>query len=134
MEFSELVNAAVLAKRNAYAPYSGFKVGAAVLTSGGKVFTGVNIENASYGAACCAERTAIYKAVAEGETGIKAIAVASDKDELIYPCGICRQVISEFADDNTVIICSRNDGTYKVYKASELLPNAFTRRVLENGI
>ena len=115
------------AMENAYAPYSGFRVGAAVLTSGGKIYTGVNIENASYGATCCAERTAVYKAVSEGERSIKVVAIASSGTETVFPCGICRQVISEFGDRDTKIICSRKNGEYEVYSADGLLPNAFKK-------
>jgi len=127
MEERKLVELASEAKEKAYAPYSKFRVGAAILTDRGKVYTGVNIENASYGATNCAERTAIFKAVSEGEKKIKAIAIASDSDELIFPCGICRQVISEFGDRDTKIICSRKNGEYEVYSADGLLPNAFKK-------
>jgi len=122
----ELVRLAQEIKEKAYAPYSGFRVGAALLTGDGKVFLGVNIENASFGATNCAERTAIFKAVSEGEKSIKAIAVASDSDDFVFPCGICRQVIEEFGDADTKIICSRKDGEYEVYTLKELLPHAFT--------
>lgn len=127
MDDKELVKLAQEAKENAYAPYSGFRVGAALLTGNGKVFTGVNVENASFGATNCAERTAVFKAVSEGERNIKAIAVASDSDDFVFPCGICRQVIAEFCDKDTRIICSRKNGEYKVYTPDELLPNAFTK-------
>ncbi|MFZ5989015.1 MAG: cytidine deaminase [Bacillota bacterium] len=125
MEDRELVNMAIDAKKNSYSPYSKFRVGSAVLTDSGKVYTGANIENVSFGATNCAERTAVFKAVSEGERKIKAVAIASDSDELVFPCGICRQVIAEFADENTKVICSRGNGGFKVYKLGDLLPNTF---------
>jgi len=129
----ELVKLAQEIKENAYAPYSGFRVGAALLTGSGRVFTGVNIENASFGATNCAERTAIFKAVSEGEKSIRTIAIASDSDDFVFPCGICRQVIAEFCDRDTKIICSRKDGEYKIYTVKELLPHAFTEINLGGG-
>ena len=92
----KLIEAARQAREKAYAPYSRFKVGAAVLTSDGKIYTGCNIENASYGMSNCAERTAIFKAVSEGETKLEALAVIGDTNTPISPCGACRQVIAEF--------------------------------------
>lgn len=127
MTDKELVDIALAAKENAYAPYSGFKVGAALMTASGRVYTGVNIENLSYGATNCAERTAIFKAVSEGEKSIKVLAISSDSSELTYPCGICRQVISEFADTNTKILCSNNKGEYKEVTMKELMPYAFDK-------
>lgn len=126
MDHKELVEIALNIRKNAYAPYSGFKVGAAVLTKSGKVYTGVNIENVSYGATNCAERTAIFKAVSEGDREIKAIAIAADGDNIAYPCGICRQVMAEFADSGTTIICSNEKGDYNIYTVEELLPNMFS--------
>ena len=114
---------ALKAKEFAYAPYSNFKVGAAVLTSDGMVFLGNNIENSSYGATICAERVAVFKAVSEAKTNIVKIAIASDNEDFTYPCGICRQVINEFMPDGEIIIGNKND--VKVYKVSELLPHAF---------
>jgi cytidine deaminase len=120
-----LVEAACEAKKNAYAPYSKFRVGAAVLTDDGSLYTGVNIENVSYGATVCAERTAIFKAVSEGSGKVCAIAIASDSEDYIFPCGICRQVIFEFGDRFTKIICSRKNGEYRTFTAEELFPHAF---------
>ena len=128
MEREQLVKKALEAKDNAYAPYSGFKVGAAVLTSEGKVYTGCNVENASYGAAICAERTAIVKAVSDGKADITAIAVASNSGDYTFPCGICRQVMAEFLHEEASVICSSKSGEYKVYKFKELLPEAFTKK------
>lgn len=122
-ENKQLYEMAVKAKEYAYSPYSNFKVGAAVLTSDGMVFLGNNIENASYGATVCAERVAIFKAVSEAKKNIVKLAIASDTNDLTYPCGICRQVISEFMPDGEIILGSKNE--IKVYKVSELLPYAF---------
>lgn len=121
----ELVERAIGAKENAYVPYSHFRVGAALITENGNVYTGANIENISYGATNCAERTAVFKAVSEGERKIESIAIASDMDDYIFPCGICRQVLAEFAGSHMKIICSNKKGDYKVYSFENLLPNAF---------
>lgn len=122
IEYSKLIEIASKAKQNAYAPYSNFRVGAALLCKSGKIYTGVNVEGASFGVTNCAERTAVYKAVSEGERKFAAIAVASDSDEYIYPCGICRQVLLEFADREMKIICSNNKGEFRIYTMDELLP------------
>ena len=122
-----LVNKALEARDNAYVPYSNFRVGAAVLTVDEKIFTGCNVENSSYGATICAERTAIVKAVSAGESELSAIAIASDSSSLTFPCGICRQVISEFANEDTKFICSNKNGEYKIYNMDELLPHAFSK-------
>lgn len=127
MEDRELVNIASDIKAKAYAPYSHYRVGAALLTGSGKIFTGVNIENASFGATNCAERTAVFKAISEGENNIVAIAIASDSEDIVFPCGICRQVLSEFGSDDMKVICSRKDGSFKIYKLGELLPGAFRK-------
>jgi cytidine deaminase len=127
MKDEELVKLAKESKERAYAPYSKFRVGAAAEAGSGRVYSGVNIENASYGATNCAERTAIFKAISEGEDSIRTIAIASDSNEYIFPCGICRQVISEFADSKTRILISKKDGGYKAFKIDELLPHAFKK-------
>ncbi|MEE0035231.1 MAG: cytidine deaminase [Coprococcus sp.] len=126
----QLIKKSLEARNRAYAPYSGYKVGAAVYTGDGSMYSGCNIENATYGATNCAERTAIFKAVSEGERLIRAIAITGgyetgDELEYAYPCGICRQVISEFADGDTVIIVAVSEEDYRVYKVEELLPEAF---------
>lgn len=108
----------------AYAPYSGFKVGAALLDSEGRIFTGCNVENASYGACCCAERTAAVKAVSEGSTSFKAIAVVNGKGGETFPCGICRQFLSEFSEDMTVIL-ENDNGEPTTFLLSKLLPHSF---------
>jgi cytidine deaminase len=131
MRYDELVLKALEARDQAYAPYSNFKVGAALITEDGAVYTGCNIENASFGATNCAERTAIFKAVSEGRKVIKTIAITGDPEAYTYPCGICRQVIAEFAlDENMDIILARSESDYIVKKLSELLPGAFTKRDL----
>jgi homotetrameric cytidine deaminase/rRNA maturation RNase YbeY len=122
-----LAKEALNAKLNAYAPYSNFNVGAALLTESGKIYTGANVENISFSATICAERTAIFKAVSEGERKIKAIAISSDSPEIIFPCGTCLQVIYEFGDENTMIVCSNNKGDYKVFNLSVLLPYPFSK-------
>lgn len=125
MKPEELVELAVKAKENAYVPYSNFRVGAALLTKSGKVYTGCNVENASFGATNCAERTAIFKAVSEGEREFEAIAVNADMERLTFPCGICRQVILEFSRDIKLYISNKH-GEYKEYTITDLLPGGFT--------
>ena len=125
MTDNELVKKAKEAMDNAYAPYSGFRVGAALITGSGNVYTGANIENISYGAANCAERTAVFKAISEGERKLKLIAIASDNDDYIYPCGICRQVLAEFSDKSLRVLCSNKKGDFREYTLGKLLPNAF---------
>lgn len=124
MNYKELLDKALKARINAYAPYSKFRVGAAVVTENGKVYTGCNVENASYGASCCAERTAVFKAISEGERSFAAIAVGSDSENGVFPCGICRQVIVEF--NIPKVIVGDCTGSYKEYNTQELLPNAFS--------
>lgn len=126
----KLVRAALDARTFSYAPYSHYRVGAAILTNTGKIYQGGNIENASYGATNCAERTAIFKAVSEGETGFKAIAVAGgleggDPVDYAYPCGICRQVMQEFGESDFRIIVVKSADDYKVFTLAELLPSGF---------
>ncbi len=123
--YEDLVKLAFDAKEYAYAPYSNFRVGAALLTDNDRVYTGVNVENVSFGATCCAERTAVFKAVSEGVKVIKAIAIASDSDEMIFPCGICRQVLAEFGSEDMKVICTKKNGEYKIYTLGELMPEAF---------
>lgn len=132
MDYSKLISKALEAREFAYVPYSKFKVGAAVLTEDGNVYTGCNVENVSYGATNCAERTAVFKAVSEGHRKIKAIAIVGSSEEYTYPCGICRQVISEFAQEDTKIIVAKNERKYTVTKLEEILPNAFLKKHLEN--
>jgi cytidine deaminase len=128
MDEKELLKLANRIKERAYCPYSNFRVGAALLTENNKVYTGVNVENASHGATTCAERTAVFKAVSEGERNFKAIAIVSDSNDYIYPCGICRQVLYEFNNGSMKIICSKNNGEYKSFTLRELLPNVFIKQ------
>ena len=125
MTDQELLNLADEAKEKAYAPYSKFQVGAAILTKQGAVFTGCNVENSSYGAAICAERTAAVKAVSEGFHDFDAIAISSNhaEKETVYPCGICRQFLHEFNPDLKVI-CKSPKG-HETYRLSELMPKGF---------
>lgn len=125
MTYDQLVQKAYEAMDFSYSPYSNFKVGAALLTESGTVYTGCNIEIASYGATNCAERTAIFKAISEGEKAFKAIAVVSSSKDYTFPCGICRQVIVEFGKDIDIIVAKDYD--YEVYKIEELLPKSFTQ-------
>lgn len=123
MTNEELIQIAKQASQNAYAPYSKFRVGAALVTKQGKVYTGCNIENASYGATNCAERTAIFKAVSEGEREFVRIAVIASDGSTAYPCGICLQVMNEFMPDVDIIL--EQDGEIVTYSLSELLPRGF---------
>ena len=120
-----LIQRATSARDAAYAPYSNFKVGAAVLAADGRIFTGCNIENASFGASMCAERVAIYTAVAAGRRQLQALAVIADTPEPIVPCGLCRQVLAEFSPDCQVIMANLQ-GNYKILTLDQLLPLAFT--------
>lgn len=125
----KLIEAARQAREKAYAPYSRFKVGAAVLTSDGKIYTGCNIENASYGMSNCAERTAIFKAVSEGETKLEALAVIGDTNTPISPCGACRQVIAEFGIQQVAM--ANLKGAVKIVTLEELLPFSFAKADLD---
>jgi cytidine deaminase len=120
-----MVAAAAKARRHAYSPYSGVKIGAAVLTSGGRIFTGANIENSSYGLSCCAERTAIFKAVSEGSRRILAIAIVGNSDEFTRPCGACRQVMVEF-NPKMKVLRRGEDGFSEDLTAEDLLPFRFS--------
>jgi cytidine deaminase len=121
-QWADLLTHAIRAREHSYSPYSHYKVGAALLTRTGKIYTGCNIENAGYTASVCGERTAIFKAVSEGEKEFVAIAVATINGGA--PCGVCRQVIREFAPDLTVII-GNIEGEYQVLSLAELLPHSF---------
>lgn len=125
MTDKELIEIAEKAMKNAYAPYSNFKVGAALLCADGTVFTGCNIENASYGAANCAERTAVFKAVSEGRREFSAIAIVSSSGEETFPCGICRQVLAEFSPEIRVILQNKENVPVS-YKFQDLMPYIFS--------
>jgi len=121
-----LIQKAIDARQYAYMPYSGFAVGAALLTKGGKVFSGCNVENASYGLTLCAERVALFKAISEGERSFQALAVVADTEKPISPCGACRQVLVEFQPDLTVVM-STLTRKVEITQISALLPNAFRK-------
>lgn len=128
--YDRLAGAALEARKMAYTPYSHYTVGAALLTQEGEIYQGGNIENASYGATNCAERTAIFKAVSEGQRNFAAIAIAGGMEgqeptDYAYPCGICRQVMEEFAGEGFQVIVARSAEDYKVYGLEELLPYGF---------
>ena len=121
----ELIQAARLALTNAYVPYSRFRVGAAVVSSNGEIFSGCNVENASYGLTNCAERTAIFKAVSEGQQQLTTLAVIADTPHPATPCGACRQVMAEFGITR-VVMCN-TAGERREMSLAELLPQAFTK-------
>jgi len=126
----DLVKAAGDVRERAFPPYSNFRVGAAVLTKTGRVFTGCNVESASYGLTVCAERVAIWKAVSEGETDFQEIAVVVDTEELTPPCGVCRQIIWEFCGDVPVTLANLH-GASETISMKELLPRAFDTKFLK---
>lgn len=127
-----LVTEAIAAKERAYVPYSHFRVGAALLTGGGKIYRGCNIENAAYSPTNCAERTAFFKAVSEGDLTFEAIAITGDADDYVYPCGVCRQVMAEFCHPDTFkVILVKNENEWKSVTLEELLPGSFTAKDLE---
>ena len=124
-----LIAAALEARKRSYAPYSHYHVGAALWTQSGKLYTGCNIENASYTPTNCAERTAFFKAVSEGQKEFTAIAINGDADDYLYPCGVCRQVMAEFCDPETFqVILVNTPDDYKIFTLEELLPGAFTKK------
>jgi len=128
-EITMLIGAAREARINAYAPYSRFAVGAAALGADGKVYTGCNVENAAYGLTNCAERTAMFKAVSEGNRKFRAVAIYADTDQFCSPCGACRQVMSEFGRD-LFVIQADNNGQYIINTIEELLPGVFSGELL----
>lgn len=125
MTDTELLDTAKKAMEHAYAPYSDFKVGAALLCTDGTVYTGCNIENASYGVCNCAERTAVFKAVSEGRRDFSAIAIVSSAGGETFPCGVCRQVLAEFAPDIRVVL-QKKDKSAVSYKFEEIMPHIFS--------
>ena len=131
MTDKELCTLAIKAMNNSYSPYSDYRVGAALLTEAGKVYTGCNIENSAFSPTCCAERTAFFKAVSEGAKDFLAIAIVGGKEGVITdycpPCGVCRQVMSEFCDpDEFFVILARSEDDYWIYSLRELFPMGFT--------
>ncbi|WP_294351089.1 cytidine deaminase [uncultured Clostridium sp.] len=128
----ELIKRAIEAREKAYCPYSNFKVGAAVLFEDGNIYTGCNVENASFGATNCAERTAIFKGVSEGNKIIKEMALIGDTKNFTYPCGICRQVISEFAESGSIkIYIVKNENEVLEKTLDEIMPGTFTKKDLD---
>lgn len=125
----ELFHMALEARKKSYSPYSGFRVGAALVAGSGKIYTGCNIENAAYTPTICAERTAFFKAVSEGETDFKRIMIVGGKGELpedyAFPCGVCRQVMAEFCEGDFEIITAISEEEYQSYRLEELLPERF---------
>ena len=130
MNIPELIHKAIAAREFAYAPYSNFCVGAALLTKSGKIYTGCNVENAGYSATNCAERTAFFKAVSEGEREFAAIAIVGGPrgplTEYCSPCGVCRQVMREFCQDDFPVYLVGADGSYETVSLAELLPHSFS--------
>jgi len=129
INYSALAKAAIEAKEMSYSPYSNFQVGAALLGKSGKVYKGCNIESASYSPTNCAERTALFKAVSEGEKEFAAIAVTGSPKggaaDYCYPCGVCRQMLKEFAQDDMVVIIAKTEDDYRVHSFAEILPYSF---------
>lgn len=132
MNDKELIKLAIEARERAYVPYSRFKVGSAVLTKEGLVFTGCNIESSSYTPTICAERTALSKAISEGYRNIDTIAVVGSLEKISFPCGVCRQFIREFGEDIR-IISAISEEEYKVYTIKDLLPESFGPEDLKHG-
>ena len=124
---------ALKAQKNAYVPYSDFPLGAAVLTEDGSIYTGVNIENASFSLTNCAERSAIFTAVSEGQRKIEALLIVSSTAKPVTPCGSCRQVINEFADGEIEIIMMTEDGKEMTMTSTELLPGPFSASAMEDN-
>ena len=120
----QLIKLALKAKENSYSPYSNFAVGAVVLAGSGKVYMGANIENASFPAGCCAERSAIYSAISNGEKVLDKLVIVASGNDIVYPCGICRQVILEHMK-NGKIICAKNEIEYEEFSIDDLLPKSF---------
>lgn len=134
MDYRELIAKAMEAKQAAYVPYSHFRVGAALLAKSGRVYTGCNVENVSFSATNCAERTAVFKAVAEGEREFTAIAVNGDHGDYLPPCGVCRQVLAEFCDmEKFQVVMANDEEDYRVVTLGSLLPGAFLAVNLKPG-
>ena len=125
MHYERLIKAALKVKKNAYAPYSRFYVGAALASNEGKIYVGCNVENNSFGMTMCAERIAFFKAISDGARGFKAIAVVSDDPGHTMPCGACRQVMSELAGENLDVVTADQSGRINIVKLKELLPQPF---------
>lgn len=124
-KYAKLIEAALKVRKYSYSPYSKFKVGAAVLAGSGKIYTGTNVENASFPATICAERVAFTKAISEGEKKLSAIAITSSYNEFVFPCGVCRQFMVEFNPELTVIL-ALSKTKFEIHKLKDLLPHSFT--------
>ncbi len=129
MDIQALCREALMMRGRSYAPYSGFRVGAALLTRDGRIFTGCNIEVGSFSSTCCAERVAFFKAVSEGASEFEAIAIAGGAgampDDYCSPCGVCREVMSEFCNEDFLIVIARTEDDYQEFTLGELLPQRF---------
>lgn len=129
-EIEQLIKQALDIKENSYSPYSNFRVASVVKTRTGKVYKGVNIENAAYGPSLCAERSALSSAITDGELEFDYIVINGDSHDT-FPCGVCRQFILEFADKNTKIVIANSEDDYSIYSIDELLPHSFSSKDLE---
>ena len=129
-EIIDLIKRTIALKEKAYSPYSHFRVAATVKMKSGKIYEGINIENAAYSPTLCAERSALAGAISAGEREIDTIIINGDS-EYTYPCGVCRQFIREFADKDTKIIIAKDENSYKTYTIDELLPYSFSKEDLE---
>lgn len=130
---NKMFEKALAVQKNAYVPYSDFPLGAAVLTADGSIYTGVNIENASFGLTNCAERSAIFSAVSQGKRKIEALLIVSSTEEPVTPCGACRQVIKEFAAGDIEVIMMTKKGKELTMTSKELLPGAFSEQAMEKN-
>ncbi len=128
VEIKNMLRMAKEAKQRSYAPYSNFHVGACLKAGSGAYYQGCNIENAAFTPTNCAERTAMFKAVYEGEREFEALAIIWDGEDYASPCGVCRQVLAEFCAPTLPVICANKDGDYKIVTLGELLPAAFTKK------
>jgi len=133
--YRELVVQACRVRANSYSPYSGFRVGAALLGKSGRVYLGTNVENASFGLSNCAERSAVFRAVSEGEREFEAIAICADGDRPTPPCGACRQVLLEFGPEMNIILAGQQgpDGPVRKFSLADLVPEAFTSFRQDDG-
>lgn len=130
-EIEKLIEETIKNKKNSYSPYSNFRVSALVKTKSGKIFKGVNIENAAYSPTICAERSALASAISNGEREFSYIIINGDSKDT-FPCGVCRQFIREFADTDTKIVIANSTDDYKIYTIEDLLPHSFSKKDLDN--
>ncbi len=131
MNYAELLQIANKVKSNSYSPYSKFRVGAVLVSDEGNLYSGVNVENSSYGLTNCAERTAIFKAITEGERKFKTIVIASDAEDFITPCGACRQVMMEICGKDLDVVLSNGENEIRILKMEDLLPLSFNKDYLD---